>query len=288
MAEFFPLIVDGDQEHEKKEKDKKQRFSSINIATKKAVSSWLSPSEALSKSSLEHRMPVSVVAPELSKEQPYTPAAPTHYSEAWLGSAVRPPEYQVAAPALSHEAAKDDEEDDDNKEEGEEQSTGDLRQPQSEVHDRQESPAPVYAAEAIEPAKNPAEVQGPAEDDAFQRLLKRAGLDELSRSLEVAPEPSVSSGEEVSSNIPEMPAASNVGTGGNGGEEQPPSHDSAAEAGDPAEGRPTGAPVAAGAVRMPSAEQPRDVDHSEYILRTQARTRALVAFAAGLIIGNHF
>jgi hypothetical protein len=39
---------------------------------------------------------------------------------------------------------------------------------------------------------------------------------------------------------------------------------------------------------MPAAEQQRDVDQSEYILRSQARTRALVAFAAGLIIGNHF
>src|SRR5581483_11375249 len=134
--------------------EKRRRFNSISPVTKKAVSGWFgsTPVESSSKASTdpEYRMPVSIVAPEVSDQQSRTISheAALH-SNVWLGAQVRLPE-----------------------------STGPISQ---------------------ESAMNQNEAAKP-ERGQFQRLLERAGLDELARPLE----------KDAASDRQESPAIANV------------------------------------------------------------------------------
>jgi hypothetical protein len=212
--ELSPLSYEGDQQQDDDQgKDKKRRFNPINPVTKKAVSGWLNPSETFSKSPPpEHRMPAgNVVAPENSNEQPRTVSREdAFHSDAWFGGEVRPPEYQSIAALATRETP--------------------VTQPMPPAV---EAPAPSQ----------------PVEDDAFQRLLERAGLDDLANSLEHPQEA-----------------------------ETPEPHNEAELSTKPKIEGSDNAPA--------SPVEQQDTNRSEYILRSQARTRALISYAAGLIIGN--
>ena len=152
---------------------------------------------------------------------------------------------------------------------------------------RQEPPAPISVASTPQApgAQSTQDQLTDAEEAAFQQLLKRAGFDELYNSLDqqsaVTGDPNADSRQEppapaVPQPVVEVPLLTPQtetpyvplrhveelpSTGGGNGYAIPP---------------------------KPAQGQGLTAEQNEYALRTQARTRALIAFAAGLIIGNHF
>jgi hypothetical protein len=232
-------LYEGDRRQDDQDKDKRRRFNPINPVTKKAVSGWLNPTETFSRTppDPEHRMPVSVVAPENDNGQERTIPQEALRSDVWLGGEVRAPEYQ--GPAIQ-------------------ETVGDVDGENNDMEVRTGRDA-AYQTQQVIPS-DPQPVDTPTEEDAFQQLLQQAGLDDLSRSL----------------NQQKMEPPAPVT------QSQPQANLS--------EGQASPGYITSPALSPSEVVRPRQttVSRFERVVRSQARTRALIAFAAGLLIGSHY
>jgi hypothetical protein len=326
MSEFSPLLFEGAEQYDDRNKDgkkRKRKFNPLSTVGKKPVSENVGLSENVPTVPLtpEFRVPISlIVSPEIQDDQKRrTPHDESLHSDVWLGGAVRPPEH--TADVIQFPEQSDSEEDDD-----EEDEEGRLRRKRkaeaADTEDENEDEDSKQLADIIPIDRNrsrhednsiqlPREQGSPQapeiiqpvpavhhESDAapppseFDELLQRAGLDELAWALEEAPQQS-ESGTVIQPETREYsPAEANTGSDtieSYDASDSPPPGDSEGMGSRLGGGGDDGGrEIPFGKAILPPHEHDTSVDLGEYIPRAVARKRALVAFAAGLMIGHHF